>query len=416
MVSCSRRKLEADARRDVMSELPANVKEMILERLPTHEAARTSLLSTHWKDAWLRLGQLVFDSNFFTRVRKTKGYIDGKVPFVKIITYILLQRVGPVKKFTICINSLIIFDGKLQQSDLDQWYLFLSRNGVEELHISHHNPWERHYKLPFCIVLCPTIKQLRFQSLGFDCPIYAPSNFPCFSSLAFRSVVFNHNANGIVSTLPNLEKLDFRYCQGICNFKIKAPKLESLSITSTDTGPSFGVESRWFAPHLKAIKALCLEASLLLWEEDVEVASFPTAINLQVIKLHSFDFANEKQLMGVLQLLQKSPNLCELDIKECLDDDIEAFSRLLKDPDSCIINQDLKMLKTIKIEQFCGCAIEMLFVKMLLSKSPILERVIIMESYYINDGYIVIKILRELLCFPRASPKAKIVIKGKVYL
>ncbi|XP_019150473.1 PREDICTED: F-box/FBD/LRR-repeat protein At1g13570-like isoform X1 [Ipomoea nil] len=174
-----------------------------------------------------------------------------------------------------------------------------------------------------------------------------------------------------------------------------------------------------------------MEGYLLLNWEDVEVASFPTAINLQVIKLYSLKFANEKQLKGVLQLLQKSPNLCELDITgTCSDDDIEdehredndiedehleAASRLLKGPESCIINQNLKMLKIIKIELFCGFTIEMLFVKMLLSKSPILERVVITESYYIKDSYTVIKFLKELVCFPRASPKAQIVIKGKDY-
>ncbi|XP_019174285.1 PREDICTED: uncharacterized protein LOC109169853 [Ipomoea nil] len=146
--------------------------------------------------------------------------------------------------------------------------------------------------------------------------------------------------------------------------------------------------------------------------EDVEVASFPTAINMQVIKLDSLEFSIEKQLKGVLQLLQKSPNLCELDITGAFEDDfiedeamedddieaermeaarikaarieaarikaarIEAASRLLKDPESCIISQDLKMLKTIKIDMYCGSTVEMLFVKMLLSKSPILERVV----------------------------------------
>nr|GLL31340.1 F-box/FBD/LRR-repeat protein At1g13570-like isoform X1 [Ipomoea trifida] len=79
MASCRRGKLEADTRRDVMSELPANVKEMILERLPTHEAARTALLSTHWRDAWLRLGRLVFDSNFFNSVLTIKGYRDDQL-------------------------------------------------------------------------------------------------------------------------------------------------------------------------------------------------------------------------------------------------------------------------------------------------------------------------------------------------
>nr|GMD29525.1 F-box/FBD/LRR-repeat protein At1g13570-like [Ipomoea batatas] len=260
-----RRRLKAlpDASRDLISELPVEVKDRILECLPTLDAARTALLSTHWRDAWLRLGRLVFDSNFFNSVLTIKGYRDDQVPFVKIITYILLQRVRPVKKFSLYIKDLILFDNKLERSDLDQWYLFLSRNGVEELYVSHDFDWEPHYKLPFCIVLCPTIKQLKIVRMGFDFPINAPPNFPCFRSLAFFCVVFNDNANGIVSTLPNLEKLDFDHCQGICNFKINAPKLESLSITGR-RGPMFGIESRWFALHLKAIKVLCLDPSFLL--------------------------------------------------------------------------------------------------------------------------------------------------------
>ncbi|XP_031121939.1 F-box/FBD/LRR-repeat protein At1g13570-like isoform X3 [Ipomoea triloba] len=159
--------------------------------------------------------------------------------------------------------------------------------------------------------------------------------------------------------------------------------------------------------------------------ENVEVASFPTAINLQVIKLDSINFANEKQVMGVLKLLQKSPNLCELHITAIfLDDDIQDDDiqdddiqyddiqdvlLLLKDPDSCIV-QDLKMLKTIKIRLSTISTVHMLFVKMLLSKSPTLENVVFLEKYSRHRQYNdVTKFQRELLCYPRASPKAQIV-------
>nr|GLL33727.1 F-box/FBD/LRR-repeat protein At1g13570-like [Ipomoea trifida]GMD69364.1 F-box/FBD/LRR-repeat protein At1g13570-like [Ipomoea batatas] len=64
MASRRRRKSEADAGRDLISELPAEVKERILECLPTREAARTALLSTHWNNVWLRHGRLVFDWGF----------------------------------------------------------------------------------------------------------------------------------------------------------------------------------------------------------------------------------------------------------------------------------------------------------------------------------------------------------------
>ncbi|XP_031123373.1 F-box/FBD/LRR-repeat protein At1g13570-like isoform X2 [Ipomoea triloba] len=371
-----------DASRDLISELPLELKVRILECLPTRDAARTALLSTHWNHVWLRLGRLAFDFDFLYDIRKCSG--KSIVPY-KIITYILLHRVQPVKKFSLHLCAL--FDPTVEQSDLDEWCLYLSRNGIEELDIScsSHCP----FKLPFCIVWCPTIKQLELWGLGFDCPINAPSIFPGVTSLIFLEVVFNHNVNGIVSSIPNLEKLEFFRYEGISNFKFRAPKLESLSIF----GFIPGVEYRWLALHLESVKVLCLDLDSMSKWENVEVASFPTAINLQVIKLDSINFANEKQVMGVLKLLQKSPNLCELHITviflddDIQDDDIQDVLLLLKDPDSCIVNQDLKMLKTIKIRLFTVSTVQMLFVKMLLSKSPTLENVVFLEKYYCHRQY-----------------------------
>ncbi|XP_019149956.1 PREDICTED: F-box/FBD/LRR-repeat protein At1g13570-like [Ipomoea nil] len=174
------------------------------------------------------------------------------------------------------------------------------------------------------------------------------------------------------------------------------------------------VESRWLTPHLKAIKALWLCGSSLRY---MDASLFATAINLQVLRLYDLSFACGKELTVVMQLLQKCPNLCELGItanEAVCDRDIEAASRLLEDPDGCFIVQDLKMLNTIKIESFRGFTVETLFVKMLLSKSPALEEVVIMECVDI-DTSIAVKSLRELLRFPRASPKAQIVCMEHVY-
>ncbi|XP_019149963.1 PREDICTED: uncharacterized protein LOC109146770 [Ipomoea nil] len=89
----------------------------------------------------------------------------------------------------------------------------------------------------------------------------------------------------------------------------------------------------------------------------------------------------------------------------------EVASRLLEDLDGCLVIQELKMLNTIKIESFRESALIMLFMKMLLSKSPALERVVILKPWDMNDSE-VSKILRNLECFPRASPNAQIVCTG----
>nr|GLL33724.1 F-box/FBD/LRR-repeat protein At1g13570-like [Ipomoea trifida] len=255
-----RLRIVPDANRDLISELPLELKVSILECLPTRDAARTVLLSTHWNDVWLLLGRLAFDFNFFCDIRKCSG--KSIVPY-KIITYILLQRVQPVKKFSLHLSAL--FDPTLEQSNLDEWCLYLSRNGIEELDISCSNHC---YKLPFCIVSCPTIKQLELWELGIDCPINAPSIFPGVISLVFVQVLFNHNVNGIMSSIPNLEKLKLVHCEGISNFKFRAPKLESLSII---IGFNPEVETRWLAPHLETIKVLCLDldSMSILLDDDI---------------------------------------------------------------------------------------------------------------------------------------------------
>ncbi|XP_019150453.1 PREDICTED: uncharacterized protein LOC109147252 [Ipomoea nil] len=166
------------------------------------------------------------------------------------------------------------------------------------------------------------------------------------------------------------------------------------------------VDSRWLAPHLKAIKTLWLCDSSL---ECMNTSMFPTAINLQVMMLYGLNFCCRKQLAVAMQFLKKCPNLCELRISTDefgSEDDKEDASRLLEDPDSCFGIHELKMLNTIKIKSNCS-ALQMLFIIMLLSKSPALERFIV--KFWGMNAPEVRKIQRKLKCFPRASSNAHIV-------
>nr|GLL33492.1 F-box/FBD/LRR-repeat protein At1g13570-like [Ipomoea trifida] len=81
---------------------------------------------------WLRHGRLVFDIDFLQCV-SSKGKAYKVIALVDIINNILLLRDRPIKIFALHINSM---DPKLQQSDLDRWCRFLSRNGVQRLNLS----------------------------------------------------------------------------------------------------------------------------------------------------------------------------------------------------------------------------------------------------------------------------------------
>nr|GMD39449.1 F-box/FBD/LRR-repeat protein At1g13570-like [Ipomoea batatas] len=184
MATSPRSKTELFARkRDLISELPEDVKERILELLSTRDATTTALLSSHWNHVWLRHGRLVFDKDFFQCV-SSKGKADKAIDLVNIINNILLLRDGPIKKFSLHMNNR---DLKPQQIDLDRWCHFLSRNGVQELTLLAVCG---EYKLPSSIVSCPTIEQLILNGFILDLPINACCIFPRVTSLVLDGVEF----------------------------------------------------------------------------------------------------------------------------------------------------------------------------------------------------------------------------------
>nr|GLL34084.1 F-box/LRR-repeat protein At4g14103-like [Ipomoea trifida] len=163
-----RRRLKTlpDASRDFISELPVEVKERILECLPTRDAARTALLSRHWNDVWLQHEQLTFDCEFLQSLQDNGEFLqslqdNGDRTLVNIINNILFFRAGPVKKFTLDINAA--YGPSPQQYDFDKW----------------------------------TIKKLIVEGPFIDLPVNACGIFSNVTSLAFLNVEFKRSVQNI---------------------------------------------------------------------------------------------------------------------------------------------------------------------------------------------------------------------------
>ncbi|VFQ95338.1 unnamed protein product [Cuscuta campestris] len=367
---------------DMISQLPHDLKDRILECLDSREAARTALLSTQWKDVWLRHGRLVFDWDFHkTQAGRKRTREDNKrEDFVKMVTEILLSRSGPVKKFKLVIPKS---GPKLLQSDLEVWCRHLSRNGIEELHLAcstvDQEGGKLRYKLPICIFSCHTIKQMRLDGFSIVFPANARlgSIFSCLTSLHMRDcVVCMHHPTGTVPTIPNLEELVFCPCGDIKDFVVSAPKLRTLCVMYSPIQTDW----EWFEPHFRTIKLLMLSPETLL-------------------------------------LLKRFPNLLVLRIvlgdKPCSTTHArEAAPRMLEDPSGWFDDQDLCKLAIVLVETFSASRQEMLFMKAILSSSPALDKFVIKESSNI-DASVAFKFPRELLSFRRASPKAQIIFDGR---
>ncbi|CAH9124147.1 unnamed protein product [Cuscuta epithymum] len=395
---------------DLISQLPEDLKHRILERLDTTSAAKTALVSRQWMDVWLRHSKLVFG---WPRGEEDE---DGVKYIVKTITNVLLLRTGPVKKFMLGFYQEYHTP---EQSDLDVWCLFLSRNGIEQLYLGiHPNPdIGEKFTIPFCIISCPTIKTLYVEGLDFCVPVCAPHGgiLSGVTTLAFTSSEFKVKASKILRVnIPNLEELSLRLCHGIDNFVFSAPKLKRLMILYSKST----IDWKWFELHFLGITTLCLTVDSVLVKPARNIQErIPTAMNLQVIKLYDFAFVCQKHIVVVIQLLKKCPNLLELGIKikpkshgiykEEEEDDFPDLS-ILKDPNSWFDDRDLCKLKSVKMESFNGLEEEVVFIKTILSRSPALEEVTITESVDM-DTSLASKFKRKMTTFPRASPKAEVI-------
>ncbi|CAH9096396.1 unnamed protein product [Cuscuta epithymum] len=347
------------ASRDRISQLPEDILDHILGLLPIQQVAQTAVLSTVWRDLWTTLTQLCFDYDFFEyfdkKYRRDSKYVR-KSSGLYVITKVLLQHKGTIRKCVIHLSHAGILTLKSRSFDFDQWLHLLTFKRVEELHLNFDL---KAYKLPNCIFSCSTLKNLHLEAFSIE-PLNLPRTLlPNLTSLYFVDVDFGPtNVSTYVVDVPMLENLSFRGCENILHLKITARKLCSLAIHGLCDEDD---ESLRLNLDFKSICILELDSWSLKGIEDTTKAIDATSRRL--IKLRSV---------------------------------VQTYERLL----------------VLKFRFFSGFRSEMLFIKEMLACLPSLETVIFIFHYKYNDddeSYKKHEIMEEVLCFPRASTKAKIV-------
>lgn len=73
--TCKRRAPEDDVV-DRISNLPTNIFDLILERMPIRCAVRTSILSRNWRYTWADCPTLVFDKKFAMQIRRERSAVQ----------------------------------------------------------------------------------------------------------------------------------------------------------------------------------------------------------------------------------------------------------------------------------------------------------------------------------------------------
>lgn len=101
---------------DRISNLPRNIINLILERMPLYDAARTSTLSKTWRNIWQTHPHLVFDDVFLLQVVSKADNEDSLFGISRTINHILLLHIGPISKFHLSIPQHLPFHLSYLQS------------------------------------------------------------------------------------------------------------------------------------------------------------------------------------------------------------------------------------------------------------------------------------------------------------
>nr|GMD60062.1 F-box/FBD/LRR-repeat protein At1g13570-like isoform X1 [Ipomoea batatas] len=404
--------------------LPTDVLNCIIDHLPVRDAARTSILSRKWRYICAGHPNVVLDPKDIVTVTKND--------FVGIGNGILLQHIGPILTFYVDLSDVHMS----QYPNIDQWILYLSRNGLREFTVE--NSSRDLYALPSYVFLCQELTYLDLSNCIFKHPCGTVRSFKNLKELFLTQVAFKPEVSASIFTASKLETLHLEKCSGMdhLNFDGCSPSLSSLvlyknhgvklscfmnckSITYAKLvlpmevksfGPGKRINLASLFEHWPLISDLFLDGyHLKLLAADFITSALPIKVNyLRDLTVYGISFTNLVEISCILCLLHSSPRVHSLEILMSVPMVTAGNSLVLQylQERSCM-SEEINSLQALKMKYFQGSRAEMLFVKLILACCPALERVSFVDKRV--DASAVSNILKELVVLPRASRKAQII-------
>ncbi|XP_059307220.1 F-box/FBD/LRR-repeat protein At1g13570-like [Lycium ferocissimum] len=411
---------------DVLSNLPDNVIDVILVRLPCKDAVRTSILSKKWRYHWCRLTELTLDESHWPTEEDCR---DPTIKFSKIIYQFFTLHEGPITKFTLNLVDLG------STPEIDNFIYFLSRNGIQ--HLVLHFAWDMECKLPSSLFMCSQLRHLDLHG----CSLHPPSVFTGFdrlTSLELREVTISSEfLKSLISHCPLLQQLvlnmlnvyemfniieinapmlrsfDFSgYISSIC--LKNAPLLVKVSLTCYDN-----VEDLDFAKSFEscsALEHLLLDLSYTeIFDEEAYEAPTRLSSDFNCVKrfyLPDIMLVDSYKLSLALCWIRSFPYLeyLEIEVYNIFGGGTGESLELKR-----LSDMTFNHLREVKLQFGTRGMSQMQLIKLLLANSPVLVRMLI-NTRYLDDGTpdTRLKIFPEISNFLRASPKVEVVYKNSI--
>ncbi|GJN15308.1 hypothetical protein PR202_gb02208 [Eleusine coracana subsp. coracana] len=181
---------------DRISRLPDLLLIDIIHRLPTKDAGRTAVLSTHWRRVWAATPLIVDDAHL---------HADGPhgIPIVRAISRCVAAHPGPIGGVRITGVPFIHHEYSLRRL-----VAVLADKDVKDL-ILVNRPWPLDMPLPNDILRCASLEHLYLGVWHFPKTTAAcPPAFPDLRELGlFHCIVPNKELDAMLAHCPKLEVL-----------------------------------------------------------------------------------------------------------------------------------------------------------------------------------------------------------------
>ncbi|XP_074309520.1 F-box/FBD/LRR-repeat protein At1g13570-like [Silene latifolia] len=412
--TCKRRRT-VNVPSDLITELPRNVIDIIVEQLPLCDAAKMSVLSRNWLEIWRSKQKLVLDAPFFKRVLKDK--IRDTREFSCIVSKILFHHLGHLLRFHLDIPCLKFCP------DIDQWICYLSRTGVSDICIQ--NEYKKPIKLSSHIFSCGNLEKLKLRSFMINHP-HNCGGFRKMTRLELDKTTLTEKAfKYLIHGCPLLQELRLTNFIGMEHVTIDAPKLSRLIVDGTYISLDVTNAEKLLSAVLGLQKCVdvCHKASLrvliqalasssklqklvfrghfvkVLCKESLLPSSFENLRKLDLLFIHLNDVDDFR---SIISIIQACPVVERLNIS--VSTSKHKTSHVLDYNPSSVLHR----LCYADVDICRGSNMELKLIEFLLESSPILKKLSLTTSTGNIKTIFSPNMMHQLFHFRRASQNLKV--------
>ncbi|XP_074338462.1 F-box/FBD/LRR-repeat protein At1g13570-like isoform X2 [Apium graveolens] len=417
---------------DKISNLPRELIDRILLCLPTHDVARTSVLSRFWRNIWCTFPFLVLDTRFYSELTSKKEIGTIASEFKKVVNMILSSHTGPILYFHLYITPVIRY------CSIQLWIDQLSDKGLRSLDFSFKK--RETVRLPLALFVCPELTRLRLFNWALA-PFFKSGSFTSLTKVELFDTSITHD----MTFGKQLKTLYLRRCSGIEHLAPQFRKDNNLRSVYFEMSTKFEwqwlqhtrklgylglvltpANSKMMKVHdlIKLLGEIPTLSYLVLYGPTLKVLGPPPsdvtsmmhttkAENVRSFSLVFLKLCKLCPISKVVYLMRSFPNLQDLCIALALDQ-VKSLSPTELETEDYAGSLDWKdmfldQLQTVKIRGVVDSSYALYFIKHLLASCPSLKVISVFCSTKSSDPKENLRIKQELQQFPRLSLDAEVI-------